>query len=141
MLSIHFHSASQLSIKTKVIISNLLWINITSWYHPNSLKPLTAGFDQLSSQVKRSFQLVNDILCFTCRLYKVRGSTKRDVPVFIKASTSFILRFAPVIPANMLYACIHICVSIDDPSKRSPWSSKICIWSSSNASDHTSAST
>ena len=128
MLSIHFHSASQLSIKTKVIISNLLWINITSWYHPNSLKPLTAGFDQLSSLVKRSFQLVNDILCVLhVGSIKLRGSTKRDVPVFIKACTSFVLRFAPVIPANMLYACIHICVSIDDPSKRSPWSSKICI--------------
>ena len=78
MLSIHFHSASQLSIKTKVIISNLLWINITSWYHPNSLKPLTGGFH--TSQEK---YLVGE--WFICRLYKVRGNTKNHIHVFIKS--------------------------------------------------------
>ena len=67
-----------LSVKTKVIVSNLLLINITQWYHPNSLKPLTGGFH--TSQEKYA---VGE--WFICRLYKVRGSTKHHIPIFIKS--------------------------------------------------------
>lgn len=66
--------------------------------------------------------------------------SEENIPVFIKASTSFILSFSPIIPAHLLDTSIHVCVRIYHPSERSPWSSQICIWSSSSASDDTSAS-
>lgn len=63
-----------------------------------------------------------------------------NIPVFIKASSSLILRFSPIIPAHLPDTSIHVCVCIYHSSKRSPWSSQMCIWSSSIASDDTPAS-
>jgi len=50
-----------------------------------------------------------------------------ELPVLIKASTSLILHFPPVIPSNRSYTLIHVSVCKDHPSKRAPRSSKICI--------------
>jgi len=62
-----------------------------------------------------------------------------EIPVFIKASTPLILYFTPVIPANLSYTWIHVSVCKYNPSKRSPRSSKICIWMSSITCYNTSA--
>lgn len=67
------------------------------------------------------------------------SKTENEVPILIKASTSLILRFTPVIPTMISDTCIHPCVCKNYSPKRSPRSSKICIWCPSIASYNTPA--
>lgn len=62
------------------------------------------------------------------------------LPVFIEASRSLVLGFAPVVPASFFDACIHVCICKDNSPKRAPRSPKIHIWTLSIASYYTSAS-
>lgn len=49
------------------------------------------------------------------------------MPVLVKASTSLILNFAPIIPPMFPNTCVQKRMSKDYSSKRSPWTSKIRI--------------
>lgn len=78
------------------------------------------------------------IMVWIIKHYKMEFDMN-EIPVFIKTSTPLILYFPPVIPANLSYTRIHESVCKDNPSKRSPRSSKICIWMSSITCYNTSA--
>lgn len=52
---------------------------------------------------------------------------RAETSVFVKASTSLVFGFSPVMPTYMFDTLVHVCVGKDHPSKGSPWSPEIWI--------------